>query len=598
MRTPQPSHVLPLEVWIEDVDGFNHDLAEALKNNPKYIVSCLETVASEIRGGVVQILIASKANPITIKELTPSMTWKLVVLSGNITSTSFVKPTINILVTECGTCKTKKTRDIKFPFQHGGLQKCCKGTVHILGNETSLVDFRISKLEEECVYGDIPRRMPLYSDRTLCDISLGRSVIHGIYIPKVNSTCIYVLGIKKPDSELLTSINGIEADFKEFGARPYVYEELTKMFAPSIFGLENIKQSLLCQLFGGSTKIMQDSSHRRGDIHILLIGDPGMAKSQLLKFVQKVTLGVYTSGKGSSAAGLTASVVQNPITKKFELDPGAMVFGNGNVVCIDEFEKMNESDRTAIHEAMEQGTVSISKAGIVMTLPARTSVLAASNPRFGRWDDTKGGLNIDLIPTILSRFDLIFVLKDEHNKKVDLIMARHIIDVHTNLVSPSDLVFLREYIRYCRRTCTPYLSTAAIKKLATQYGLMRSQTGKIPITIRQLEAINRMTEALAKMQLKSEAGESHVEEALRLFKESTLDAAAKTNEPDIDVTDVIAVIENELKKIFTPRFNGLFVNDLINIMSGFDRKQVMSVIGDMVKRGKIKYSVEHKYLYK
>jgi DNA replication licensing factor MCM5 len=203
----------------------------------------------------------------------------------------------------------------------------------------------------------------------------------------------------------------------------------------------------------------------------------------LLKFVEKVSpIGVYTSGKGSSAAGLTASVMRDPSTRNFVMEGGAMVLADGGVVCIDEFDKMKEDDRVAIHEAMEQGTISIAKAGITTTLNSRCSVLAAANSIFGRWDDTKGEENIDFMPTILSRFDMIFIIKDVHDQTRDITLAKHIINVHLNANRPQQneqdgeipLNVLKKYIHYCRTHCGPRLSPDAGEKLRSRYVLMRS----------------------------------------------------------------------------------------------------------------------------
>ncbi|CAB4042259.1 DNA replication licensing factor MCM5, partial [Paramuricea clavata] len=182
-----------------------------------------------------------------------------------------------------------------------------------------------------------------------------------------------------------------EEEFRRVSARPDVYDVIARSIAPSIYGSENIKKAIACLLFGGSRKRLPDGLTRRGDINLLLLGDPGTAKSQLLKFVEKVSpIGVYTSGKGSSAAGLTASVIRDPVSRNFIMEGGAMVLADGGVVCIDEFDKMRQDDRVAIHEAMEQQTISIAKAGITTTLNTRCSVLAAANSVFGRWDETKG----------------------------------------------------------------------------------------------------------------------------------------------------------------------------------------------------------------
>merc|ERR1711970_728936 len=221
---------------------------------------------------------------------------------------------------------------------------------------------------------------------------------------------------------------------------PGVYDTISKSIAPSIFGSDDIKKSIACLLFGGSRKRLPDGLTRRGDINVLLLGDPGTAKSQLLKFVERVSpIGVYTSGKGSSAAGLTASVMRDASSRSFVVEGGAMVLADGGVVCIDEFDKMREDDRVAIHEAMEQQTISIAKAGITTTLNSRCSVFAAANSVFGRWDDTKGEENIDFMPTILSRFDMIYIIKDEHDEGKDMTLAKHVMDVHLNAKSTREV---------------------------------------------------------------------------------------------------------------------------------------------------------------
>jgi DNA replication licensing factor MCM5 len=204
--------------------------------------------------------------------------------------------------------------------------------------------------------------------------------------------------------------------------------------------------------------VLPDKIRLRGDINVLLLGDPGVAKSQFLKFVEKVApISVYTSGKGSSAAGLTASVVRDPNSGDFYLEGGAMVLADGGVVCIDEFDKMDTEDRVAIHEAMEQQTISIAKAGITTILNSRTSVLAAANPVFGRYDEMRSpGENIDFSTTILSRFDMIFILKDEHNAQRDISMARHVLSVHmhANAMDQADgefdLALMKNYISFCK----------------------------------------------------------------------------------------------------------------------------------------------------
>jgi len=266
---------------------------------------------------------------------------------------------------------------------------------------------------------------------------------------------------------------------------------------------------------------------------------------------------VYTSGKGSSAAGLTASVTQDHGTREFYLEGGAMVLADGGVVCIDEFDKMREQDRVAIHEAMEQQTISIAKAGITTVLNSRTAVLAAANPTFGRYQDEKNAAEqVDFQSTILSRFDMIFILKDKLDQEKDLALAKHIISVHAQGAAAVEretgedefeIRFLKRYIAYARKTCSPRLEPAAAEVLQNHYVSMRQdlhakdkhaeQNGKapraVPITVRQLEAIVRISESFAKMRLSDVATAADVNQAIKLFEVSTLQAA-QTGEIELE----------------------------------------------------------------
>jgi len=298
-----------------------------------------------------------------------------------------------------------------------------------------------------------------------------------------------------------------------------------------------VKKAVACLLFGGSRKHLPDGTRMRGDINILLLGDPGTAKSQFLKFSEKAApISVYTSGKGSSAAGLTAAIRQDG--DGFTLEGGAMVLADGGIVCIDEFDKMDLKDRFAIHEAMEQQTISIAKAGITTMLNTRCSVLAAANPSFGSFSDNLSNTaeQMDFETTILSRFDMLFLVKDVRDPERDYGLAKHMSSLHMGEATmeregPLSVIELRNYIRYCRINCHPRLHPDAGEVLKNHYvkirAEMKEEKSNIPITVRQLEAIIRISESLAKMQLRDEVEIGHVEEALRLFNVSTLDSANK-----------------------------------------------------------------------
>ena len=307
---------------------------------------------------------------------------------------------------------------------------------------------------------------------------------------------------------------------------PHIYNKISKSIASSIFGSDDIKKAVACLLFGGSPKRLPDGMRLRGDINVLLLGDPSTAKSQFLKFVERVApISVYTSGKGSSAAGLTASIIKDP-SGEFQLEGGAMVLADGGVVCIDEFDKMRPQDRVAIHEAMEQQTISIAKAGITTILNSRTSVLAAANPIFGRYDDLKHAAEqIDFQSSILSRFDCIFIVKDIREESSDKAIASHVVNLHTYAKAREEnnaeisIEDLKKYLTYAKMKFFPRLSEEAGQILQDMYvsdrmnskdqKISKKSTG-IPITVRQLEAIIRLSEAIARIYLQTSVKVEHV----------------------------------------------------------------------------------------
>ena len=352
---------------------------------------------------------------------------------------------------------------------------------------------------------------------------------------------------------------------------PMIFEKISKSIASAIYGHPDIKKAIACLLFGGSPKRLPDGMRLRGDINVLLLGDPSTAKSQFLKFVERVApISVYTSGKGSSAAGLTASVLKDA-SGEFQLEGGAMVLADGGVVCIDEFDKMRPQDRVAIHEAMEQQTISIAKAGITTTLNTRTSVLAAANPVFGRYDDLKHAAEqIEFQSSILSRFDCIFIVRDIREENADRQIASHVVNLHTfgkshfNEDSNAEISLedLRKYITYAKMKVFPRITEEAghllqdlyvsDRKLSKEQKISRKSTG-IPITVRQLEAIIRLSEAIARIHLQSVVKTQHVEEAHRLFRLSTLHAAqsgmnAKGFETPQEMMPMVRQIEEAIKR--------------------------------------------------
>jgi len=363
------------------------------------------------------------------------------------------------------------------------------------------------------------------------------------------------------ETELVQITLEDEKRILEAAQDPWIDRKLVHSIAPSIYGYEDIKEAILYLLLGGVPKLLSDGVSIRGDSHSLIIGDPGTAKSQLLQYVARIApRGLYTSGRGSSAAGLTAAVLREK-TGGMVLEAGALVLADKGIACIDEIDKMLPVDRVAIHEAMEQQTVSVAKGGIVATLNARAAVLAAGNPKLGRYDPFLNvGENINLDVTILSRFDLIFLLRDEANSERDARMAEHILALHKTRTNPEaapfEPDFLRKYISYAKRL-NPVLTPEAMKELLDFYLKMRSKGGTktvaVAITPRQLEALVRLSEARARAFLRDHVKVEDARSAIRLVNVSMgdvgVDVTTGTTDIDVIMTGIPRSFRDNMQKI-------------------------------------------------
>ncbi|MGB6784919.1 MAG: minichromosome maintenance protein MCM, partial [Nitrosotalea sp.] len=425
----------------------------------------------------------------------------------------------------------------------------------------------------------------------------------GIYRLRIQGNNIEFLGGRGNKSSRSTEREEISPDeekiIKSLGKNADIYDRLVASFAPHVHGHDIIKESILLLIVGSTQKLLADGAKIRGDINVFLVGDPGTAKSEMLKFCARIApRGLYTSGRGSTAAGLTAAVVRDKIGIMM-LEAGAVVLGDQGLVCIDEFDKMKPEDRSALHETMEQQSVSIAKGGIVATLNARTSILAAANPMYGKYDPFKNITeNVNLPVPLLTRFDLIFVVRDIPSKERDTRIARHILNLHrtsgTDIKSLIDVDILTKYLTYTKRF-DPILTSEAEEKILEYYMTMRNveSEGMITVTPRQLEGLVRLATARARLLMKTQVESEDAERAIFLIQSMLQDAGVDVNTGKVDLGVLQGRPHSEVSKM------QLFM-DVMKSLEGDEKRPVeeKTFVKELVKTGKFTEEEARKYIKK
>jgi replicative DNA helicase Mcm len=550
-----------LTVNFEDILAFDQALADELlakpdeylkhANNAAYAQLQIEDPEYAEKTGLVDVRIVRLLQAAPLRKLGSEHIGRFVMVEGIVVRSSPVRPMVMQAAFKCKSCGTitpvnQTGSFMRAPFVCSDPNCRSKGPYEFVQEDSTFIDsqdLRIQERPEDLPPGQLPRTLSIkLIGREIVDVARPGDHVSCVgpvralppTLPGVGKLRTFILHLEANSIEVLgkepeTAMPSPEEEEKilELAKDPWVHRKIISSIAPSIYGYDHVKEAIMYLLFGGVPKTLPDIAIR-GEMNALLVGDPGTAKSQLLQYVARIApRGLYTSGRGTTAAGLTAAVIREK-GGGMSLEAGALVLADKGIACIDEMDKMRPEDRVAIHEAMEQHTVSVAKGGIVATLNARTAILAAANPTLGRYEPHRTvAENISLPVTILSRFDLIFVLRDVPNKESDTKMSMHILELHRKGTSPVEppisVDLLRKYISYAK-SVRPVLTEDALKRLNDFYLAMRSASetegSPVAITARQLESLVRIAEARARGALRKEVTAEDAEAAIAIMKRS------------------------------------------------------------------------------
>ena len=595
-----------------DFDTFKPELAKLITNEPdemfdafnKAIFNVLYEIhpdyANEIQNNI-KVRIGNYTVQKSLREINAEVINKLVGVSGMVVRSSEVKPLakkIGYRCLNCGGITEAQLQGLvlKKPLKCG---KCSEKELEMDPDTSIFIDFqmvRLQELPEDLPAGHLPHYLEVTVIGDLVDQCrpgdrilltgivrieqelLSQQMKTSLFRLRMEGNNIEYLGGRTADKDNRT-IERLEINSEDekhifaLARKNDAYDILISSYAPHVYGHEVIKEVILLLIVGSVTKRLEDGSARRGDINVLLVGDPGTAKSEMLKFAAKIApRGLYTSGRGSTAAGLTAAVIRDK-SGIMMLEAGAVVLGDQGLVCIDEFDKIKPEDRSALHEVMEQQTCSVAKGGIVATLNARTSILAAANPLYGKYDPFKNITeNVNLPIPLLTRFDIIYVIRDIPEKEKDHRVASHILELHRESESTGqyfiDIDLFSKYLAYSK-TMEPKLTVEAIDKIRDYYMKMRNveSDGMITVTPRQLEGLVRLATARSKLLLKDYVDSDDAERAIYLIQTMLETAGVDVNTGRVDLGVLHGKPQSEISKL------KLFM-EIFNALSGQDKSDV------------------------
>ena len=571
-----------VKVDFKDLEKFDPDLANELIENPDIVMAGANDSLRGMMAGVATDehethvrIFGQTVNVPLVQDVGSKYISKMIMLDSLIVKRSEINPKVKIGAFKCSYCGASFKVDVEKDEVPEVCPQCKRKALKQIAEESRFIN--LQKIAVQDPLEKLRGNTPTWQLEVWIEDDLVNTVIPGDRIeltgilrirPRRNSRGkteknVYTMFLDTisivPKQKEFAELNITEEDerkIKELSKDPSIFDKISASIAPSIYGYKEIKQAVTLQLFGGTPgKTLVDGGIIRSDMHILLIGDPGSAKTRILQSVTRlVPKGIYVSGKSVTGGGMTAVAERDDFSEGgWTLKAGALVLGSGGIVCIDEFDKIGDEDRAALHEALESQTVSVAKAGIIATFSARAAVLAAANPKYGRFDQNMyPAEQFDIPPTLLSRFDLIFPIKDILDEALDRDIAKHILTQHEAAGAkiadiegyaqveepPIDAELLREYIAYAKRNVFPRLSSEAIDRIESYYVELRksgAKQGAVPITPRQIEGLVRMAEASAKTRLSDivEVGDADRAIALSEYMLKTL-AVDSGGRRDID----------------------------------------------------------------